>query len=191
MKPDMNTHTEDQSMEDEREAFERYFAASRKNKGVAHRPTFERREDDTYADDHTQRHWWTWQNARAALRAPAGVPSGSVPPGADDIVQTIALAMKRGYTPAEILDENSPIADRIRAHVAARAPAEVPLSAAIAWVEKRRDDFIDAHGHTDPDTGATEYGTGSHAHAKEEYVCELEEIIEGLRAIAATKEKTL
>lgn len=56
----------------DRAAFERYFATSRKSKGAGRRPTFERRDDDTYADDHTQRHWWTWQNAlRAALDQPA------------------------------------------------------------------------------------------------------------------------
>ena len=52
----------------ERAEFERYFAGSRKSKGVAKRPTFERRADDTYNDDHTQRHWWTWQKAQAAER---------------------------------------------------------------------------------------------------------------------------
>jgi hypothetical protein len=33
--------------------------------------TFERREDGTYDDDHTQRHWWTWQNALASPERPA------------------------------------------------------------------------------------------------------------------------
>jgi hypothetical protein len=49
-----------------RPAFERYFAWSRKSKGAAKRPTFERLGDGTYADDPTQRHWWTWQQALAA-----------------------------------------------------------------------------------------------------------------------------
>jgi len=40
-------------------------------------------------------------------------PPLGTPESARDIVQTIALAMKRGYTPNEILDENSPIAERI------------------------------------------------------------------------------
>ncbi|MEG7603146.1 hypothetical protein, partial [Listeria monocytogenes] len=43
--------------------FERYFLESRKSKGTSRKPTFERFEDGTYKDDHTQRHWWTWQNA--------------------------------------------------------------------------------------------------------------------------------
>lgn len=33
---------------------------------------------------------------------------------AEDIVKTIHLALLRGYSPAEILDENSPVYDRIR-----------------------------------------------------------------------------
>lgn len=56
-----------------RAAFEAYFAASRKSKGAGKRPTFHRLPDGTYSDDHTQRHWWTWQNALAA-QAPAAEP---------------------------------------------------------------------------------------------------------------------
>lgn len=48
-----------------REAFERYFLESRKSKGANRKPTLARLPDDTYVDDHTQRHWWTWQNASA------------------------------------------------------------------------------------------------------------------------------
>lgn len=40
-------------------------------------------------------------------------PPLGTPESARDIVQAIALALKRGYTPDEILDENSPIANRI------------------------------------------------------------------------------
>lgn len=35
-----------------------------------------------------------------------------------EIVETIELGLKRGYTPSELLDENSPIRDRIRAALA-------------------------------------------------------------------------
>jgi hypothetical protein len=57
----------------DRAAFEAYFADSRRSKGPSKRPTFARLPDDTYADDHTQRHWWTWQQSRAAPQpAPAG-----------------------------------------------------------------------------------------------------------------------
>lgn len=59
-----------------RERFEAYFAASRKSKGVGRAPIFERFPDDTYKDDHTQRHWWTWQQALAA--APAAAPAEQV-----------------------------------------------------------------------------------------------------------------
>lgn len=55
-----------------REAFELYFADSRRGRGAGRAPTFARMADGTYADDPTQRHWWTWQNAcRPALAAPA------------------------------------------------------------------------------------------------------------------------
>jgi len=46
--------------ETQREAFEAYFLDSRKSK---RKPNFARLPDGTYADDHTQRHWWTWQKA--------------------------------------------------------------------------------------------------------------------------------
>jgi len=61
----------------------------------------------------------------------------------------------------------------------------VGLVEAINWVKKRRDDFINAHGSTDPDTGTLEFGSGRHAEAKVEYVGELEEIIEGLSDLEA------
>lgn len=61
-------------MSPERAAFERYFAASRKSKGAGRTPNFARLQDGTYADDHTQRHWWTWQNALNTCNA-LGEPS--------------------------------------------------------------------------------------------------------------------
>lgn len=51
-----------------REAFEAWFAGSRRSRGVAKRPDFALRDDGTYADDRTQRHWWTWQNAAAEAK---------------------------------------------------------------------------------------------------------------------------
>lgn len=55
---------------DLREAFEAYFANSRRGRGVKKIPVFKRLPDDSYADEPTQRHWWTWQNAaRAAIAA--------------------------------------------------------------------------------------------------------------------------
>ena len=56
--------------ESTRNAFELFFADSRRNRGPGHRPTFERfNGDGTYKDDHTQRHWWTWQQAILARDA--------------------------------------------------------------------------------------------------------------------------
>ena len=53
-----------------RELFELFFAGSRRNRGPRHRPAFERFDGDgTYKDDHTQRHWWTWQQAILASDA--------------------------------------------------------------------------------------------------------------------------
>lgn len=61
-----------------RTAFERYFADSRKSKGPSRQPTFAKLEDGTHADDHTQRHWWTWQQAVAAERDMAGMTNGEL-----------------------------------------------------------------------------------------------------------------
>jgi hypothetical protein len=61
----------------EREAFEAWFGSTRHSKGVEYRTImFDRRPDDgTYVEDHTQRHWWTWQNAaRASLEATSSAP---------------------------------------------------------------------------------------------------------------------
>lgn len=53
------------------------------------------------------------------------------------------------------------------------------IEAAAKWVAKRRDDYVSEHGSYDPTTGVTEFpGTG------EEYVGELDEIEEGMRALA-------
>ena len=65
-----------------RDDFER-FHGSRKNKGLKKAAQrFERMPDGTYADDSVQRHWWTWQNSRAALaEQPASVLPKKPPPG--------------------------------------------------------------------------------------------------------------
>lgn len=56
------------------------------------------------------------------------------------------------------------------------------IEIAARFVEKRRDKYVREHGIYDPSTGATEFpGNG------DEYVCELEEIIEGIRAIYTDK----
>jgi len=64
-----------------------------------------------------------------------------------------------------------------------------PLKAyadAVAWVERRLDDFLAEHSTFDPETGATEFGRGSRGRAMEEYAGELQEIIDGLRAHGIT-----
>jgi ElaB/YqjD/DUF883 family membrane-anchored ribosome-binding protein len=49
---------------------------------------------------------------------------------------------------------------------------------AAKWVEKRMDDYVNEHGNEDPETGSLELpGTG------DEYVGELMEIADGLRAL--------
>jgi len=50
--------------ETERPAFEAFFKDSRRNRGAAKRATLlARMPSGDYVDDHTQRHWWTWQIA--------------------------------------------------------------------------------------------------------------------------------
>jgi len=49
-------------------------------------------------------------------------------------------------------------------------------------MQKRREDYVDAYGNTDPETGSVEFGRGAHAEARATYVEELDEIIDGLRA---------
>lgn len=71
------------------------------------------------------------------------------------------------------------------------APQGVPstlqagIEAAARWVDQRREDFYAEHGHTDPDTGAVEYGSGPNGQIALEYDLELSEIAEGIRALAA------
>lgn len=56
-------------IEETRPDFETYFVQSRKSKGVNRSPNIDRLPDDTYVDNHAQRHWWTWQNAIQAAIA--------------------------------------------------------------------------------------------------------------------------
>lgn len=56
---------------------------------------------------------------RAAEQAVAGIPDAQMVHTPQGICEAIELGLRRGYTPAELLDENSPIRDRIRV-VAAR-----------------------------------------------------------------------
>ncbi|GKT19758.1 hypothetical protein AVHY2522_23655 [Acidovorax sp. SUPP2522] len=65
------------------------------------------------------------------------------------------------------------------------------LEAAARWVDQRRSKYDAEHGHTDPDTGTFEYGTGPHAQAREEYSAELAEIAEGIRGLKTTEKAPL
>lgn len=60
----------------------------------------------------------------------------------------------------------------------------------VAWIEARKDAFCAAHGYIDPDTGFLEFGRGAHAQAKHDYVSELEEIADGLRALSTQPPET-
>jgi hypothetical protein len=115
----------------EREAFERYFAESRKSKGVARRPTFDRMADDTYADDHTQRHWWTWQNARAALRAPKVEAPGEGDLPLSRVLHELAGAASLCWVPRPtgVFDSQAAIAHVERAIAELRAALSHPLPA--------------------------------------------------------------
>lgn len=118
----------------ERAAFEADFAESRRGRGVAKRPTFERLGDDTYADDHTQRHWWTWQKGSAWRREYDATP--------DQIIElTEALQVRR------ILEEIKKVA-------AIHPAADMPTPFQSAWHGACEEIFYRATGeqwHMDED----------------------------------------
>lgn len=76
----MTTQAEREALVQAREAFEEWFADSRRSRGAKRRPNFNTLSDGTYADDHTQRHWWTWQTAIKTDRL-AATPAGEQPVG--------------------------------------------------------------------------------------------------------------
>lgn len=80
-----------------------------------------------------------------------------------------------GHTPKAT--EGLYTADQMRARDAEVARAA--LEQAARWVRNRADAYDAEHGTTDPETGAREYpGTG------DEYMMELAEIEDGIRALA-------
>lgn len=102
-------------------SFEAYFAASRKSKGTGRRANFDTMEDGTYADDHTQRHWWTWQNARAALPQQA-----QEAPALEELRRAICGIRIVGYmNDYEVIRRNS-VLDLIDQRRAAIAKGEQP-----------------------------------------------------------------
>ncbi|MBT2326054.1 hypothetical protein J7E62_27370 [Variovorax paradoxus] len=59
----------------ERERFEEFFAWRTNTKGVKGREqALLKHENGDYIADHTQRHWWTWQNAVKAHRTEPAAP---------------------------------------------------------------------------------------------------------------------
>ena len=88
----------------QRAAFEAWFAESRKSKGPSRRPTFERFEDGTYADDSTQRHWWTWQHA--ASPQPTAAPVAELVEALNNLLEAVesmqgTYGCVRGDTPED------------------------------------------------------------------------------------------
>jgi hypothetical protein len=64
-----------QTTDQDRAAFEAFFRQSRSHSGRKKiERCLDRLEDDTYADESTQRHWWTWQQSRAAVPLVAEAP---------------------------------------------------------------------------------------------------------------------
>ena len=117
----------------EREAFERWFGSTRRSKGVEYRVVmFARRTDDgTYVEDHTQRHWWTWQNARAALPA-AEESQGedkwlaaqrSLGPITDAEIHAMQMGYFGGPTLAELAERIPKDIPEVSGRVTRRAPA--------------------------------------------------------------------
>jgi len=75
------------------------------------------------------------------------------------------------------------LADAERRNAALTQQVDKAFESAARWVESRRDDYVNDYGSLDPETGTVEFpGNG------EEYVGELGEIAEGLRALNKTEE---
>lgn len=69
----MNTSTAAEA----RESFEAYWLSSRKGHGAGKAERMLVRDPDgDYADQSTQRHWWTWQNAQAMRSVAQPRPDG-------------------------------------------------------------------------------------------------------------------
>lgn len=123
--------------------------------------------------------------ARAAQ--PAAVPDARALLLARAVISFLSAVDERHDTRGAPLKYSVPwgALNRLRAALDAvpqpAAPA-VPqsLETAARWVEARMHAYIDEHGSRDPDTGAVEFpGNGG------EYVGDLMEIAEGIRALAA------
>lgn len=116
---------------DLREAFEAYFANSRRGRGVKKIPVFKRLPDDSYADEPTQRHWWTWQNAARAAIA-AHVPEAAFGNIAAVPAQPVTLdQIQAGLvkTFGEPFARDDVLLRRIAEAIHAAAPQAVPVPA--------------------------------------------------------------
>jgi hypothetical protein len=141
--------------------------------------------------------WQAMAELRAILAAPAAKPVLPAPWPSGVIAQTAAAAVsdERPFVKKEICPDcehqfessANPYINELRAAPSERQGGErdAGLELAAQWVEKRAADYDAEHGATDPETGTREYpGDGA------EYVYELEEIAEGIRALSATQQET-
>lgn len=134
------------------------------------------------------KHILAYQVRRRILSALATPPAQVEPPkGLDDI----ACAAWYAATNADLdgLDIEEKYTAVVKAVLDATAKAAPPTAQArlaaeemrercAQWIDDLRDDYVSEHGSYDPSTGATEFpGNG------EEYVGELEEIAEAIRAL--------
>lgn len=143
---------------DERKAFERFFM-SRKSRGAEWREkALLRREDETYVEESTQRHWWTWQNAAAdrALRAaspPAPLPGDTLvmkqaerealsPEGHAKLQSIVNTAMGGPDAPKPARIKRTPMEDLRAAAPAPLPPAETE---AVAQLRHLVDDLVTEH----------------------------------------------
>jgi hypothetical protein len=67
-----------------------------------------------------------------------------------------------------------------RTEVQIDIPAEM-----VAWLRKRRDDFVAEFGSVDPETGTLEFGSGPRGRIREEHVANLNEEIEHFDLLAS------
>lgn len=75
------------------------------------------------------------------------------------------------------------MASAIMGHAVAQGRA-AGLEEAAKWIDTRLGNFMSQYGYDDSETGALEFGRGPQADAKREYVGELEQIAEGIRALS-------
>lgn len=117
--------------DDLRAQFEAYFSNSRRGRIGKKIPAFQRLPDGTYADDSTQRHWWTWQNAALAAAQPpaAAMPRWQLVP-VEPTPEMVCAMAKAWQHAVDIGDDNECIAEWKAAIAAAPAAQPVPATGA-------------------------------------------------------------